>query len=177
MTDEKLPKIKNPRGVDGEHPAGQEDALKSEPRNGIPTFKIRTPDARHPITGMKCWDAMKQARWWWDKTGRHGVNKMANQEEVGRVFRSSGHQAPAILVKGSMEQVLPSNMLMGDRWDDLNVREKERIATVWHALHILDPLLEGEGEVLETTYRLNIDKSRLRALRKARDMALKQGAH
>ena len=94
---------------------------------------------------MKVTEACRRAEQWWMQGGRHmmsqQLNKAGNVEEIGRRFSAAGANTPAILVKGSMEPVIPSGILRGLPWDELTSGEQLRIVKVWHREHIVSPLL------------------------------------
>jgi len=102
-------------------------------------------DATLHESGMKVTEACKRAeQWWMDYGGRHmlskELNKVSNVEEIGRRFTPAGKKTPAILIKGSMEPVIPSGILRGLPWDELTSDEKLRIVNVWHREYIVSPL-------------------------------------
>lgn len=105
-------------------------------------------------SGMKIREAMHLAAIWWDKTGRHMVDKEINTETTAaRVSARSG--MPVSIVKGDKMPTLPSGILQGLPWDALTDQEKARVLVTWHSeFHVkpgkarvrghLELLLSGE---------------------------------
>lgn len=71
---------------------------------------------------------------WWDKTGRHLVNKKKNQE-VGPAHVVVGGLGPGLLLRKEPEWVLASNILMGREWVYLTEEERRRVIHTYHFYH------------------------------------------
>lgn len=76
-------------------------------------------------------DAMRHAAKWWDSTGRKIISKIFNVEEVGGSFRPAAKGAPAIKVSPNREVVIPSKVLQGHAWDELDRRERAAVVKAW----------------------------------------------
>jgi len=72
-----------------------------------------------------------QARDWWDKKGRHMVAATFNEERAKPKFRAGTGNAPGIKTTGSREKVLPSGILNGKMFDNLNPRERSQVLKAW----------------------------------------------
>lgn len=66
-------------------------------------------------TGMKVKEALARAEHWWDKTGRKEFKRIDNADEI------------------------PSGILLGLAWDELNKFEKLRITKVYHHFFVRRP--------------------------------------
>lgn len=76
-------------------------------------------------------EAVRMASRWWDNTGRKILSKIFNKE-----IKDSFNPAPkgggvAIKVKGSPEVVIPSRVLEGFAWGELDRREREVVVKAW----------------------------------------------
>lgn len=83
------------------------------------------------ITPAQRQQYLLKAREWWDKKGRHMVAQNANEERTKVKFRAGTGIAPAIKTTGNREKVLPSGILNGKMFDNLNPRERSHILKVW----------------------------------------------
>lgn len=77
-------------------------------------------------------EAVRMASRWWDNTGRNIISKIFNTEIVGGSARGPGlNGAPAIKVSGNREVTLPSKLLQGHPWEDLDRRERAAVVKAW----------------------------------------------
>lgn len=76
-------------------------------------------------------EAVRLASKWWDSTGRKIISKVFNVEEVGGSYRGAGGGAPAIRVTPNREVVIPSKVLQGHAWDELDRRERAAVVKAW----------------------------------------------
>lgn len=79
-------------------------------------------------TGMKVSEALARAETWWDKVGRHGIQK--HEPGTPGAF-SSPDKAD--------ENFIPSGVINALPWDELSKREKLLITKAWHHHHIRKP--------------------------------------
>ncbi len=110
----------------------------------------------HPRKKLKKSDIYKHARKWWNKSGRHQMKLVANQEVVGEKFIAAGGHAPAIKIGGEKQIVYPSGILMGEPFERLDKRETIQVMKVWYVEKFLRALLDGRP--LPIDYRLGIAK-------------------
>lgn len=82
--------------------------------------------------GITVREAVRCAERWWDKFGRHMMKKVANKERGQDKFRGGDGKAPAIFVRGSEIDVIPSGILRGLPWDQLDAGERSRVAQNWY---------------------------------------------
>lgn len=75
-------------------------------------------------------EAVRLAADWWDKTGRHLTSKTFNRDQR-TTFTPSNGTAPAIRVKDKGDVVLPSRILQGMPWAELDRRERKSIVSCW----------------------------------------------
>lgn len=59
------------------------------------------------------------------------ISSVANEERVGGKFRAGTGSAPGIKTTGNKERVLPSGILNGKMFDNLNPRERSQVLKVW----------------------------------------------
>ena len=82
-------------------------------------------------SGMTAKEAVRRASAWWDKTGRHIMNKRVNEERAAPKVYTGGN-APAIIVQGAVQQTLPSGILNALPWAELTKREQFAVVNIWH---------------------------------------------
>lgn len=99
-------------------------------------------------TGMRTDEAVRLASAWWNDVGRHELRQVANSEQDANRFRPSTEKSPAILIKGETRAVVPSGILNGLRWDDLDRREQMRVVQVWHHYKIRLPQANGDKQII-----------------------------
>lgn len=76
-------------------------------------------------------DAVKLASRWWDQTGRGAFLKSRKANiEINTKFRAASGGAPGIKTS-SAEVVLPSRILEGRPWQELDKRERFSVITAW----------------------------------------------
>lgn len=76
-------------------------------------------------SGMKVREAIANACYWWNKTGRHMMRKDgAKGSEI------------AVSLNPEHENFSPSGILNGETWDRLDVREKIQVTKAWHHHYI-----------------------------------------
>lgn len=76
-------------------------------------------------------DAVKLAERWWDTTGRGAMLKARKANiEVNTKFRPAANGAPGIKTV-SREVVLPSRILEGQLWAELDKRERYSVVVAW----------------------------------------------
>jgi hypothetical protein len=83
--------------------------------------------AGHLSSGMRMDEALRHARKWWDKTGRH---------IVGATLQ---HMQAADLVDATK-----SGIMRGLTWDHLSPEEQAKIVARWHEDHIIAPSKERQ---------------------------------
>lgn len=88
---------------------------------------------------MKGTEAARQAEKWWEEA-RHLVPKEANREIKKRV-RAGGKNTPALVFK-DVETVLPSGILNGLPWNELERGEKLQVVKLWHHFFVRKPMQE-----------------------------------
>lgn len=81
-------------------------------------------------TGMTVAEAVRRAADWWNKIGRHGI-KASNFNQV--LIQKVHTQGKGPLLKRTdKEQDLPSGILRGLPWDELDRQEQKDIVKAWH---------------------------------------------
>jgi len=83
-------------------------------------------------SGMKIRDALANASYWWGKTGRHMMKKHDAKAEA--VFASADPNS---------ENFMPSGIVNGEPWDNLDLRERLFLVKSWHYHFIWKPQKEG----------------------------------
>jgi uncharacterized lipoprotein YddW (UPF0748 family) len=85
-----------------------------------------------PLTGttLTAQEAVRLAASWWDKTGRHLMSKTSNRDAQDRVSRSKAGGV-MIRVKDKGDVVIPSKVLQGFAWDELDRRERALVVRCW----------------------------------------------
>lgn len=76
-------------------------------------------------TGMKVRDAIANACYWWNKTGRHMMRKDGPKGSEIAVSLNPEH-----------ENFSPSGILNGQPWDQLDKREKIQVTKAWHNFYV-----------------------------------------
>jgi hypothetical protein len=85
-----------------------------------------------PGTTLTAVEVVRLASRWWDGTGRKIISKVFNVEEVGGSAKGPGKNgAPAIRVSPNREVVIPSKVLQGHAWDELDRRERAAVVKAW----------------------------------------------
>ena len=112
----------------------------------IPTNEqivIGGDDDQRLDTGMKVKEAIQRAQAWWEKTGRKEAQTQLKRQAkpvggadhgAGISFASQNEADP---------HFLPSGLIHGDPWDQLNQREQLMLVKSWHHFHIRVPDLVG----------------------------------
>ena len=79
-------------------------------------------------SGMKVREAIANACYWWNKTGR-------------QMMRKDGAKGSEIAVSLNPENdnFSPSGILNGQPWDQLSQREKAQIVKAWHHFYVSKP--------------------------------------
>lgn len=93
-------------------------------------------------------EAVRMASDWWDKTGRHLMRQQmstkANIKETRNgKFRPAVNGAPAIKPGVDRSVVIPSKILQGHAWEELDAEERSRVVAGWLKAN-------GEQYLLET---------------------------
>lgn len=78
------------------------------------------------ITGT---EAVRFASAWWDKTGRKLIDKAYNRDRTDTF--SHGRGTASVRVKGSPEVVVPSRILEGCPWAELDRRARMLVVKCW----------------------------------------------
>ncbi len=94
------------------------------------------PPVRDVLNGMRQAEVYAMARRWWNSRGRKLVNQAFNEERISGRFVPSG-AGPAFRTAGRTETVLPSGILRGLPWNQLQVQERARVARVWHYFNVV----------------------------------------
>lgn len=76
-------------------------------------------------TGMKIREAIANACYWWNKTGRHLMRKDG----------AKGSEL-AVTLNPESENFSPSGILNGQTWDHLDTREKLQVTKAWHHFYV-----------------------------------------
>lgn len=76
-------------------------------------------------SGMKVREAIANACHWWNRTGRQMMRK-----DGGKGSETSASLNP------DNENFIPSGIVNGLRWDELNQRERAQIVKAWHFHHV-----------------------------------------
>lgn len=77
-------------------------------------------------------EAVRLAEKWWDGVGRKIISKVFNVEDVGGSARGPGKNgAPAIRVTPNKQTVIPSKVLQGHAWAELDRRERAAVVQAW----------------------------------------------
>lgn len=97
-------------------------------------------------TGMSAQEAIQRATNWWETKGR----KMMQTElkrQAGAVG-GSNNGAGSAFASSDVESAnfLPSGIIHGKPWDELNRREKQQVVKVWHHFNIRKPDLLDEEQ-------------------------------
>ena len=87
-------------------------------------------------SGMKVTEAVQRALSWWDKTGRHIIdkefNKLRMQGTVRLMAVSSG-----IHIRRDDIDIIPSGILQGKPWAELVNREQLQVIKIWHHFYVV----------------------------------------
>ncbi len=83
-------------------------------------------------TGMSAREAIMHATNWWNNKGRHIMRQhnLRQSEPVGGSNNGAG--ASFATLNPDSPNFLPSKILAGKPWDDLNRDERARVVKVWH---------------------------------------------
>lgn len=104
-------------------------------------------------TGMTAAEVVVRASEWWDKFGRHHIPPEFNTEEKVRhrkaVANKAGVVFPGIVLR-SKETVIPTGLLEGKAWDELERDEQRQICKTWHHHFVRVPQREGGVDDLPT---------------------------
>lgn len=76
-------------------------------------------------TGMKIREAIANACYWWNKTGRHLMRKDGGKGSELAVSLNPEH-----------DNFSPSGILNGQTWDHLDEREKLQVTKAWHHFYV-----------------------------------------
>jgi hypothetical protein len=90
-------------------------------------------------SGMSVGEAVERASAWWDQTGRHLIAKEKNQQ---RTVYATPAGAAAAISRAELADVIPSGILRGLPWDQLDQREKLQVVRTWHHHHVEVPDVE-----------------------------------
>ena len=88
-------------------------------------------------TGMRVDEAIRRARNWWQEW-RGSISTGFNQVVATR--STTGDGLPGVIIHETHKAVLPSGILSGKPWDQLNEREQLQIVKIWHHNHVRDPM-------------------------------------
>lgn len=93
-------------------------------------------------TGMSANEAVARAGRWWDAFGRHYVPQEFNEETTVR-SRKKVKGFPAVILRDT-NQVVPSGILHGKPFGELERGEQLQIAKAWHHFFVRVPQIKGE---------------------------------
>lgn len=96
------------------------------------------PNSKLP-SGMTVGEAVQRSAAWWDRTGRFLLAKHKNQQRSVKTTTAGGGPA---MSRAELADVIPSGILRGARWDDLDNREKLNVVRTWHHHHVASVDLE-----------------------------------
>lgn len=97
-------------------------------------------------TGMKAIEAIERARIWWQTTGRKEIKQQASRqsEQVGGTNNGAGAMFSDLDPNSANH--LPSAIINGEPWDQLNKRERGQVVKVWHHFNVRVPDVLGEEQ-------------------------------
>lgn len=96
-------------------------------------------------SGMTVGEALERASAWWDETGRWLIAREKNQQR--EVFTQPAGAAAA-MSRSEMADVIPSGILRGLSWDELDKREQLAVVRQWHHHHVAAADVEPDGRHL-----------------------------
>lgn len=94
-------------------------------------------------TGMTAQEAVERGSSWWDSTGRHHLPKEFNQETTVKA-KGPVKGFPSIVIRNN-ESVVPSGILHGSPWDELNQDEQRQVIKAWHHFFVRLPIQNDEA--------------------------------
>jgi len=114
-----------------------------EPKLDAPIMgadKTHTSDEARLDTGMKVGEAINRAAGWWDSKGRAMIrDKNFASDNPGYQFFN-----PDPRNTEEAKNWLPSGILAGKPWVDLNKDEKLQVTKFWHHHHVRVPNIDPE---------------------------------
>lgn len=90
-------------------------------------------------TGMKVTEALARASAWWSKTGRKEMKSHAKRHKHSPASSTPGIGGAFASLDPDSENFLPSAIIQGEPWDQLDKREKLLVVKVWHHFNIRVP--------------------------------------
>lgn len=95
-------------------------------------------------TGMSGKEAIHRATAWWEKTGRKEMrlHNLRQAEPVGGGNNGAGGSFSSL--DPDNPSFLPSGILNGLSWDELNRDERLRVVKAWHHEHVRMPQTPGD---------------------------------
>lgn len=99
-----------------------------------------------PGTTLTAPEVVRMASTWWDKVGRKIINKHFNLRDES-TFRGGGG-GPAIVVRKT-ETEIPSRIMAGKPWAELDKREQVSVAKAWLSQYrqIYSPKRDSKVEI------------------------------
>lgn len=90
-------------------------------------------------TGMTVKEVVRRAMWWWESKGSREMrlHHLRQAEPVGGANNGAG--ASFASLNPDSENFLPSGILHGLPWDELNKDEKLRVCKAWHNEYVRMP--------------------------------------
>lgn len=85
--------------------------------------------------GMSADEAVSRARRWWNEIGRGLVPLAFNQEEFDKAMTAAKPGLPLMKTRGT-ERTVPSGILNGLPWDELQQWEQVQITSQWLSDHV-----------------------------------------
>lgn len=87
------------------------------------------------IRGVPTSEVILNATNWWNNKGRHAMRQtmLRQAEQVGSSNKGNGVAFASL--DPTSENFMPSGILHGYAWDDLDQREKVRVVKVWLDAH------------------------------------------
>ena len=101
-------------------------------------------------TGLKVQEALARASAWWSKTGRKEMKLHAKRQKHSPASSTPGLGGAFADLDPDSANFLPSNIIQGAPWDQLDKREKLLIVKVWHHhfIRVPDKIGPAEGEAI-----------------------------
>lgn len=98
-------------------------------------------------TGMKVSEAIKRAEHWWETIGAKEMQAHKKRQKHSTAANTAGLGGSFASLNPDDPNFLPSGILHGHKWDDLNKQEKLSVTKIWHHTHVRIPDKIGNPEV------------------------------
>lgn len=119
--------------------------MADKPTSASLTLADFNPDMRLD-TGMKASEAITRASQWWDTKGARMMQTEAKRQRqpLGGPDKGMGQQFAVLNPDDA--NFMPSRVLAGFPWDDLDRREKLAVVKAWHHRFVRVPDIIGKGK-------------------------------